>query len=362
MKFPFNCPGCGYENHAEWAQIAREVICGWCRRSITVPAPMEIASADTEPGLAIRFGCPACGRKYASKLRLAGQKIRCSGCGAGVRVPVGNSIVAANPSRVVLNPHSISRPSYAPAVAKEAAFEVVDDDRVEQDQSMSLREQLASAGALRRREKPAVVLPTRAETLEKARQDAADQAAAVAQDGVAAEESSDKTKRGKKKKRKRKSDFDVQETLTLMGGVGVVVAGLGLVAYYFPDFRYFLGGLVAVIGFILYILGGRSLRELAAMEGFVKLQLYRFFPPYQLWFVLTHWNEARDFFAFFVAGGIVMAIGGAVISTSPTFKKAAENEREYRKAVREAVYGELQPARQPIAPPPAPKPEEETKK
>jgi len=107
-----------------------------------------------------------------------------------------------------------------------------------------------------------------------------------------------------------------------------------------------------VIGLILYLLGSRSLRDLAANEGFFKLMAYRFFPPYQLWFVLTHWAEARDYFAFFVSGILVMVIGGAVVTTSPTFRKAAESEREYQKAVREAVYGEIAVPRPALAPPP----------
>jgi serine/threonine protein kinase len=131
---------------------------------------------------------------------------------------------------------------------------------------------------------------------------------------------------------------------TFVGCVSVVVGGLGLLAWYFPDFRFFLGALVTVIGFILYWLGVRSLTELAANDGFAKLMLYRFFPPYQFWFVLSRWNEARDYIPLFVAGVIVMAIGGGVVKTSPTFHKAAQNERQYQKAVREAVYGELESA------------------
>jgi hypothetical protein len=123
---------------------------------------------------------------------------------------------------------------------------------------------------------------------------------------------------------------------------------LAVLAWSFPDFRYLLGGLLAVIGVILYLLGARSLRQVAERESFLKLMAYRFFPPYQLWFVLTRWSETRDYFGFFVSGLLVMVIGGAVVTTSPTFKRANESEREYQKALREAVYGELPPPARPL--------------
>jgi hypothetical protein len=311
---------------------------------------MEIAGSEAEAGLAIRFACPACSRNFASKPALAGQKIRCSGCGAGVRVPAVGSIVAANPTRVVLNATSGSGHTMTPP-PQAAVFWAEEVDEKEEDEALSLREQLKAVGGLKRRTSAAVELPSRAETMEQVRQDEAKREA------VATQKKAEKAKKAKKNKRKKTGDFDLQETLTLVGGVGVVVGVLGLLAWYLPDFRYFLGGLVAAIGLILYFLGARSLRNLAANEGFFNLMLYRFFPPYQLWFVLTHWDEARDFFAFFVSGAIIMAIGGAVITTSPTFKKANESEREYRKAVREAVYGEL-----PSAPIPAVKKQAEPEK
>ncbi len=249
-------------------------------------------------------------------------------------MPAGNSFPVANVLRGVVNANSGG--SRAVARTTTAAVPAVEDET--RSESSPVLEQIESIAGVTHGERAEVVLPSRAETMEQVRQEAA------GQEAVAAQKQVEKSKREKKKKRKRKSDFELQETLTLVGGVSVVVGVLGLMAWYFPDFRYFLGGLVAVIGFILYLLGARSLRELAANQGFFNLMLYRFFPPYQLWFVLTHWDEARDFFAFFVSGAIVMAIGGAVITTSPTFKRAVASEREYQKAVREAVYGEYQAA------------------
>jgi hypothetical protein len=49
-----------------------------------------------------------------------------------------------------------------------------------------------------------------------------------------------------------------------------------------------------------------------------------------LWFVATHWEDTKDFVAFFAAGLVIMTIGSAVIKTSEIGKKAAESERSYQ--------------------------------
>jgi len=202
-----------------------------------------------------------------------------------------------------------------------------------QGDSSSLREQLESVGGLKRRERTAVVLPSRAVTMEQVRQEAAEQ------ETVATQEKAEKAKRAKKKKRKKAGFFDLKETLTLVGGVSVVVGVLAFLAWSFPDFRFPLGGLLAVIGVILYLLGATSLRQLAANEGFFKHMAYRFFPPYQLWFVVMRWEETQDYFAFFASGLIIMSISAAVIKTSPTSKQADQSERAYQDALDEWVRG-----------------------
>jgi hypothetical protein len=110
------------------------------------------------------------------------------------------------------------------------------------------------------------------------------------------------------------------------------VAVLGFLAWAFPDFRFPLGGLLCVIGFIVYLLGWAALRQMVAEEGAFKALLFRFFPPYQWWFVATNWADTRDYVAFFGAGLLIMSIGGAVIKVSPTGKKAEASERAYQKA------------------------------
>ena len=99
MYFPFNCLGCGYENHADWSQIGRRVSCRACGRPAIVPAPMEPVEGESTSELAVRFACPVCGRSFATKPALVGQKIRCSGCLAGVRVPPSNSFPVEHESR-----------------------------------------------------------------------------------------------------------------------------------------------------------------------------------------------------------------------------------------------------------------------
>jgi hypothetical protein len=204
------------------------------------------------------------------------------------------------------------------------------------DEQESLNVQIEAVEAFSHREQAAVVLPSRAETLEQARQETARQETAE----PTTEPGEPKKGKGKKKRRKKTGYFDTQETLTLVGGAGVVVVVLGFLAWFFPEFRFPLGGLLAVMGAALYLMGAMSLRRIAAKESLLKSLAYRFFPPYQLWFVLTHWEETRDYFAFVASGLVIVAIGVGVVSTSPTAKRAAESEREYQRAVDTYVRGD----------------------
>jgi hypothetical protein len=122
--------------------------------------------------------------------------------------------------------------------------------------------------------------------------------------------------------------------LQLVAGVGALVALLAFLAWGYPACRFPLGGFLCVIGFIVYLLGSVSLRQVVAEEGILKLLLYRFCPPYQWWYVMTHWEETRDFFAFFVAGAAIMTIGGAIIKTSDEGKRAEVSERAFQKMQR----------------------------
>ena len=143
-----------------------------------------------------------------------------------------------------------------------------------------------------------------------------------------------KAKQKKKRKKKGSGYFDPKETLTLVAGVGAVVGILAFLAWGYPDFRFPLGGLLCVIGFIIYMLGSISLRQLVAEDGFVQALMFRFCPPYQWWFIISRWADTKDFFAFFAAGAIIMAVGGFIIKTSPTGAKAEASERAYQKLLK----------------------------
>ena len=116
---------------------------------------------------------------------------------------------------------------------------------------------------------------------------------------------------------------------------------LGFVAWRFPESRFPLAGLLVVIGAVLYLLGAMSLSRVASHESFLKSMAFRFFPPYQMWYVVMHWEDTRDFFAFFVSGLMIVAIGLGVFRTSRTFTEAEKSNREYQVAVDEAVHGKL---------------------
>jgi hypothetical protein len=135
----------------------------------------------------------------------------------------------------------------------------------------------------------------------------------------------------RKKKKKTAGYFDPKETLKLVGGVGAFVALLTFLAWGYPGLRFPVGGILCVIGFIVYLMGAYSLRRLVAEEGMLQALMFRFFPPYQWWFMATRWDEAKDFVAFFVAGMVAMAVGGGIIKTSPEGKKAEASDRAFQK-------------------------------
>jgi hypothetical protein len=301
---------------------------------------METVGEPAEPARFLRFACPACGRKYATKPELAGQKIRCNRCGAGVRVPQGDATPVAQPTRPsILTEWGIDDEADPPRPTRRDRPKRADvrsgADDAEGDSS--LLDELASIQGVKRPDRPGSVLSSRTELVGKVLDEAAEPEAVETQKMVA------KAKKKKKKKKKSSGYFDPKDTLALVGGVAVVVAVLALLAWRYPDLRFPLGGLLCVVGFIVYLLGAAALRQLVAEQGAFKLLLFRFFPPYQLWFVATNWGETKDFVAFFASGLIIMAIGGAVIKTSPIGKKAEESERAYQ-TTRQGRQAEVPPA------------------
>jgi hypothetical protein len=359
MTFPLTCLACGHVDHVEWSQIGRKATCGGCRKTSIVPAPMETLGEPVVRALCLKFACPSCGRKFATKPELAGKKIRCNRCGKGVRVPEGEAIFVSKSSRSEMSsfetdtsttPPRSDRdvPAWADARARADELRARADelraraDEVEisarADELRSTSEEQAVAPSpsdvdfaklreAKRRRRTETVLPSRAELMEQVRQQVEEE------EVVETKRKTEKTK--KKKPRKQGSGyFDPKETLKLVAGVGVVVSVLALLAWGYPEFRFPLGGLLCVIGFITYLLGSVSIRQVVAEEGILKALVFRFCPPYQWWFVATHWEETKDFVAFFVAGLLIMTIGSGIIKTSSTGKRAEESDRAYQKAVR----------------------------
>ena len=129
-----------------------------------------------------------------------------------------------------------------------------------------------------------------------------------------------------------------------MAWVSVLVGVLAFLAWGYPGIRFPLGAVLCVIGFIVYLLGWTAIRQVVAEEGILKAMFFRFFPPYQWWYILTRWDETRDYFAFFLAGAAIMSIGGAIIKTSEEGKRAEASDRAFQ---------QMQKARPPEAAPPA---------
>jgi hypothetical protein len=328
-------------NQAELSQVGKRTPCAACGKPLKVPPPRETAGAASTAPAVVSFTCPACGRKYTTKPELAGKKIRCSGCGGGVRVPqpavsapaVAVAAQQARPSRPALKtfnegaePAAPPQPSHQRPSPVAVASDDEDDGR-----AYSLVDDFADAEEAKGPKSAEAVLPSRAEVLDKARQQAAESQS---------EESGPAKPKKKRRKKKQTGFFNPKDTLILVGCVLGFVAVLAFFAFRFPDFRFPLGGLLCVVGFITYLLGAVSLRQLVAEEGMLKLLFYRFFPPYQLWFVVSRWSETKDYFAFFAAGLLILGLGGAIIKQSPTGKMAEASERALKKAMRGTDSGD----------------------
>jgi hypothetical protein len=336
MTFPFTCSACGYVNHFGWSQIGQQINCAGCEKPMTVPVPMEVVGPAPPPRLAV-FRCPSCRRKFSTKPGMAGKKIRCSGCGKGIRVPEGDLEAVGETSRTESYRDSGSdelqtQPSRGSAARVDSRSEA----QTGAIQASPLLDELGWTKTSKQRKSHETVLPSRAELIEQVREKVAEEEAVAAEKKV-------QVAKKRKKKRKGTSYFDAKETLKLVAGVGALVGVLAFLAWGYPEFRFPLGGILCVIGFVVYLLGSAALRQLVAEEGIFKLLLYRFCPPYQWWYVLTHWEETRDFFAFFLAGAAIMTIGGGIIKTSAEGKRAEASDRAYQK---------LQQSRKAQPPPP----------
>ena len=265
MTFPMPCRSCGRSNDVEWSRIGQKVSCAGCGTTSTVSAPRETVNAgdSPEPTPMVRFACPSCGRKFATKAELAGKKVRCNGCGAGVRVPQGDDASVLARSKPMLKTFGAPDPVMAPPRStrdQSARAEVRSAPAIEVGDPTSLLDEIASIEGMKRPRRAESILPSRSEMMEQVREKVAEQEAVETEKKV--------EKARKKKKRKKHSGyFDPKETLTLVAGVAAVVGMLTFLAWGYPDFRFPLGGLLVVIGFIVYLLGGAALRQLVAEEA-----------------------------------------------------------------------------------------------
>ena len=358
MKFPFSCSECGHVNQAVWSQVGKEIECHRCGEPLTVPAPLESIAEPkaAPPPQRLKFRCPSCRRKFSTKAEMAGQKIRCTGCGAGVRVPwaeeaLGSEMPSSEPAVPVL-----ARDDEIEAAPAPVRIEPVRPDvpRVDLSRPAARAEKAVAPTALKspelgalveiddlpQRRRPESVLMPRSAMVELPKPPAFEDEIFHSLPGPAR---APRTLAPKKKK-KQSSFFDPKETLKLVAGVGALVVVLAFAAWAYPEFRLPLGGVLCVIGFIVYVLGAVSLRQLVAEEGMLKLLLFRFFPPYQWWFIFTRWQETRDYLAFFMAGAMVMSVGGAIIKISPLSIKAEAAERAYMQKIERRQADRQQPA------------------
>ncbi|SIO59162.1 hypothetical protein SAMN05444166_5947 [Singulisphaera sp. GP187] len=320
MALQVTCRDCGHVNQVDLARAGRKYLCGGCGIMGSLPASSGSPSESAE-GSVVRFHCPSCGRKYATNAELAGKKIRCKGCGAGVRVPGAGTGTGADTSHSAMKAAGSSSQAIA---SQRSDTDPMPASPHAEDDTLSLLDDLAALEGGKGRKRTEAVLPSRSEAMEQVRQKVAEQEAAEALKKEA------KAKRMRKKK-KGSSYFDPKDTLILAGGVTGFVAVLAFLSWGYPDLRFPVGGFMCVLGFIVYLLGAASIKQIVAEEGFHHVVLFRFFPPYQWYFVATRWSETKDFVAFFAAGLIILGIGGAVLKTSPIGKKAEASERAYQK-------------------------------
>jgi hypothetical protein len=341
MAVKIKCPACARENRVESSLVGQKITCSGCGKALRVAAPREKAAENTAAETLVKFACPACGRKFQTKAELAGKKIRCTGCGAGVRVPTPAPEATARAAPSQPASKTDEGKSGTAAAPERGGVELTDwESDVGEGYALAPDEEVVSSEQVKTPNRTEAVLPSRSAAMQQVRQEADKQQAVETQEQAA------EAKKKKKKKKKKGSGYsNSRDTLILVGCAGALVALLAGLAWAFPHFRFPLGALLCVIGFIVYLLGWAAMKQLVAEEGTFKLLLFRFFPPYQLWFVATHWGETKDFVAFFGAGLLILTLGGFVLKLAPMTKEERESAARYEK---------LQKGRQAEAPPALP--------
>jgi hypothetical protein len=269
----------------------------------------------------VKFACAACGRKYATRPELIGKKISCKGCGARVRVP--GEAAPVEPPRAAVSSPSIPHPGALRP----------DPDPLGR-LGIELEEALPGGGPARDGSKPgrqgrrpggervATVLPSRTEAMEEVRRLEQEQAEAKAKE---------KRKRQKVVKdamRKRVAgSLEMGDIVTLVGGCAGAAVVLGGLAWAYPGLRFPIGGVLCLLGLIVYLLGTAGFSKIAREEGDFHALGCRFIPLYKWYFLITRWSLVKDYVAFFVVGMAVMATGGVFIKMSDVGREAEASER-----------------------------------
>ncbi|MFO0954701.1 MAG: hypothetical protein U0835_26760 [Isosphaeraceae bacterium] len=310
MTFAFSCHECGHLNHAEFSWCGRSMHCGGCGTKVVVPAPREGKAGTAAPPVSagsVKFACPSCGRKFSTKADLAGKKIKCGGCQQTLRipdpglVPGSGSPSAAPPAAKVPTPPKISRErkttpaSESPALAALDLYDLGDASPPE-DASRGSRPRSRPRG-----EAVESVLPSRSEAM-----------AELSAQAAAAEAEAAKKAKKKKKKKRSTGGLEMNEVWTLLGAacVGLVlVAGL---TYAVPGARFPVGGLLCVVGFVVYLLGVYGFSKVASEEGAIYSLMCRFVPLYKWYYLVTRWDEMKGHFSFY-AVGLMMLLPGILL-------------------------------------------------
>lgn len=292
MAFQVTCRECGHINQIATPIRPNNYICGECGITGSLPAAPESLGNSTRESTA-RFHCPSCGRKYAINPVLAGKKVRCKGCGEGVWIPGAESAPSQSKIKVSeTSPHAI--PPEQPAADTEQGV----------------------TGRTRSHAVPPSESEARGQVHQKV-------------PGREAVESTKSEVRGENEQKDARNTgyFDPRETLTVAGGITAFVAVLAFLSWCYPDLRFLIGTFLCILGFIVYLLGAASLKQVVTEEGFHHVVLFQYFPPYQWYLVATRWSETKDFVAFFATGLIILGIGVTVLKTSPIGKKGEDSER-----------------------------------
>ena len=308
-----------------------------------IPAPTETKAKADSPAALLRFVCPACGQKIAAKPELAGKQIRCSGCGATVRAGGRDAAAVGQPARSFKNSDGSSNGGAVrrrPAPENEARAGTRGPADLESVDPSSTLDALATISGEQDRKLDEPVLPSRSESMQLLSQGTSGH--------NAAERRVRERNKNRNTNRKPKSSgdfFDPKETLRLIGTMSVVVVLLAYFATAVPAFRFVVGGLLCVIGVLVYIMAAitlmRTVPENKPLEGL----LVKVCPPFQWWYVFNHWSATKECLAFFIAGIVFVAIGVGVLKISEPVKKAEASES--------ATQG-FRPASQPAPPVPAP--------